>query len=252
MSDYFNNVYLRRLNRFGYNHQDRVQKKRELEFENLLNKSIYKIEFDFNHKLIPACFVPDKQDETEATFDLLTRVEVEIEQGKILFIPNKRTGDLRPWLVWYQEDLIDRGYNSFKMLRMTHEIRWEYEGHHFRSYAYLYGQQNNMLKNEIKSRSRMDVLYAENMKSNFLVMPQNEFIKKDVIIEVGEEPFFENYRVTGYDFNSSIGVEYVTIDPTYVHDLSAAPQRSEENAANNKEPYNESDEFFWLDGGDDQ
>lgn len=249
---YFDDVYLRRLNRFGYNHQTRVQNKRELEFENLLNKSVYRIDFSYKNKIIPACFEPDKQDETQVTFDLLTRVETEIDQGEILFIPDKRTGDLRPWLVWYQEDLVDRGYNNYKMLRMTHEIHWEYEGHKCCSYAYLYGQQNNMLKNEVRSRSRMDVLYAENLKSNFLVMPRNEFIRKDIIIEVGEPPFLEHYQVTGYDFNSSLGVEYVTIDPTYIHDLSAPPQRGEEDIPDNKEPYNEPDDFFWLDGGEDQ
>lgn len=42
---YFDDVYLRRLNRFGYDHQTRVQNKRELEFENLLNKSVYRIDF---------------------------------------------------------------------------------------------------------------------------------------------------------------------------------------------------------------
>ena len=249
---YFDDVYLRRLNRFGYDYQTRVQNKRELEFENLLNKSVYRIDFSYKNKIIPACFEPDKQDETQVTFDLLTRVETEIDQGEILFIPDKRTGDLRPWLVWYQEDLVDRGYNNYKMLRMTHEIHWEYEGHKCCSYAYLYGQQNNMLKNEVRSRSRMDVLYAENLKSNFLVMPRNEFIKKDIIIEVGEPPFLEHYQVTGYDFNSSLGVEYVTIDPTYIHDLSASPQRGEEDIPDNKEPYNEPDDFFWLDGGEDQ
>ena len=84
---YFDDVYLRRLNRFGYDYQTRVQNKRELEFESLLNKSVYRIDFSYKNKIIPACFEPDKQDETQVTFDLLTRVGTEIDQGEILFIP---------------------------------------------------------------------------------------------------------------------------------------------------------------------
>ena len=99
--DYYNDAYLRRLNRFGTNLQARVQNKRELEFENLLAKSVYRTDFQYKNRIIPACFEPDKQDETQVTYDLLTRVETEIEQGEILFIPVKREGALRPWLVWY-------------------------------------------------------------------------------------------------------------------------------------------------------
>ena len=253
MSDkFFNEVYLRRLNRYGTTHQSRIQNKRELEFESLLAKSVYRTQFDYKNKTITACCEPDKQDETQVTYDLFTRVTECIEQGEILFIPDKRDGGLRPWLVWYQEDVTDRGYNGYKMLRMTHEISWVYDGHRFRSYAYLYGQQDNMLKNEIKSRSRMDALYAENLKSSFLIMPRNEFIKQEILIQVGEPPFLEHYRVTGYDFNSSLGVEYVTIDPTYQHDLTAPPQRTEEDKPDNKEPFEEPDEFYWLDGGEEE
>ena len=50
---------------------------------------------------------------------------------------------------------------------MTHYITWkDREGLWRTSWAYMYGQQDNMLKDEIRSRSRMDTIYAENLKSN--------------------------------------------------------------------------------------
>jgi len=81
-----------------------------------------------------------------------------------------------------------------------------------------------MLKDEIRSRSRMDALYAENLKSSFFITPANEFIRKDTYFVVGEKPLQEYFRVTGYDLQSSEGIEYVTIDPVYEFDLTAPPE----------------------------
>ena len=71
-------------------------------------------------------------------------------------------------------------------------------------------------------------------------MPRNEFLKKDDYFIIGEEPYREFYRVTGYDIQSSPGVEYVTIDPIYEFDLTPPPQKEEND--------NEED-YFWLQGG---
>jgi hypothetical protein len=45
-----------------------------------------------------------------------------------------------------------------------------------------------MLKDELKSRSRMDTLYTENLKSSFFIMPVNPNIKKDDYLIIGEKP----------------------------------------------------------------
>ena len=79
------------------------------------------------------------------------------------------------------------------------------------------------------------------LKSSFFILPTNEFIRRDDYLEIGEGALKEAYRVTGYDINSTPGVEYVTIDPVYLRDLSAPPTQSEgdDPAA-----------FFWFQGGD--
>lgn len=45
--DYFEDIYLKRLNRFGLDYHSRVQNKREKDFELYLMKSVYNVEFDF-------------------------------------------------------------------------------------------------------------------------------------------------------------------------------------------------------------
>lgn len=237
---YFEDVYLKRLNRYGYDYQSRVQAQRERVFEGKLLKSLYRVDFEFEGEIHPGTLERYKQDETELMQYLLTRVNLNMPNGTILMIPDKDNNE-QPWLVYWLESIKASGYNRYIVLKMTHFITWrDRDGLEHSSWCYMYGQEDNMLKDELKSRSRMDTLYTENLKSSFFILPTNEFIRKDDYLEIGEGALKEAYRVTGYDLNSTPGVEYVTIDPVYLRDHSAPPVQTEKDDPNN---------FFWLNGG---
>ena len=238
---YYNEVYLRRLNRYGYDYQSRVQAQREREFEGKLLKSVYRVEFEFEEETHPATLERYKQDETELMQYLLTRVSLNIPNGTILMIPDKNNKS-QPWLVYWLESIKASGYNRYIVLKMTHFITWrDRNGIERKSWCYMYGQQDNMLKDELRSRSRMDTLYTENLKMSFFIMPTNEFIRKDDYLEIGDGNLREAYRVTGYDIQSTPGVEYVTVDPVYLRDNSEKPVQ---------QPEDNSDDFYWLNGGE--
>ena len=240
MDNSYYDIYLKRLNRYGNDYQTRTQNKRERDFENYLLKSVYRIEFEYDTKINPATFERYKQDETETLHYLLTRVDVNIPNGTVLMLPNK-DDELKPWMVYYLEAIKASGYNRYVVLKMTHFLKWkDREGNSRSSWAYMYGQEDNMLKDELQSRSRSDARYTENLKGSFFVLPTNEYLRKDDYLEVGEGALKEGYRVTGYDIQSTPGVEYVTIDPIYLYDNSPAPEKQE---GDNEEDY------FWLEGG---
>lgn len=238
--NYFNDVYLKRLNRYGYDYQTRIQSQREKVFEGLLLKSVYRVDFEYEQEMHPALLERYKQDETQLMQYLLTRVSLNIPNGTVLMIPDKDMVE-QPWLVYWLESIKASGYNRYIVLKMTHYINWrDRDGNTRFSWAYMYGQQDNMLKDEIRSRSRTDAIYAENLKSSFFIVPTNEFIRKDDYLEIGEGALKEAYRVTGYDINSTPGVEYVTVDPVYLRDHTPAPEQTEED---------DSADFYWLNGG---
>ena len=240
MNNSYYDIYLKRLNRYGNDYQTRTQNKRERDFENYLLKSVYRIEFEYDTKINPATFERYKQDETETLHYLLTRVDVNIPNGTVLMLPNK-DDELKPWMVYYLEAIKASGYNRYIVLKMTHFLKWkDREGNYRSSWAYMYGQEDNMLKDELQSRSRSDARYTENLKGSFFVLPTNEYLRKDDYLEVGEGALKEGYRVTGYDIQSTSGVEYVTVDPIYLYDNSPAPEKQE---GDNEEDY------FWLEGG---
>jgi hypothetical protein len=119
--------------------------------------------------------------------------------GTVLKITDSN-GVTNHWMIYWLENIKTSGYNRYVVLRMSHFLKWkDRENIERESWAYMYGQENNMLKDEIRSRSRMDVIYSENLKTSFFVMPKTPYIKRDIYLEVGEEPYLEAYRVTGYD-----------------------------------------------------
>jgi hypothetical protein len=108
--------------------------------------------------------------------------------------------NLVPWMIYWLENIKASGYNRYVVLKMTHTITWTArDGLQYSTLAYFYGQEDNMLKDEIRSRSRMDTIYAENLKLSFFVIPTNENLNRDDYFEIGEGKLLEAYRVTGYD-----------------------------------------------------
>ena len=45
---YYDEIYLKRLNRYGLDYQSRIKNQREKLFENYLSKTIYRVDFKFN------------------------------------------------------------------------------------------------------------------------------------------------------------------------------------------------------------
>lgn len=237
---YYEDVYLKRLNRYGIDFQSRMQGQREENFRRQLLRSVYYVNFEYDGKVQEGELTPMRQNETKTMQYLLTNVHLDIPNGTILFIPNKNN-DLQPWLIYYLEDLKASGYNRYIVLKMTHLLSWtDKDGNEQTSWAYFYGQEDNMLKDELKSRSRSRVLYTENLKLSFFILPVNEHIKKDDYLEVGEGALKEAYVVTGYDTQSTPGVEFVSVDPQYIRDLTPPPE---------KQQGDNDDDFFWITGG---
>ena len=238
---YFEDIYKKRVNRYGLDYQSRIQREREELFDLYLLKTIYRVDFLFEDEEVAGSLEKYKKDETQTLQYLLTKTNINIPNGTILMIPDKDKIK-KPWLVYYLEDIKASGYNRYIVLKMTHYLTWTArDGSQQESWAYMYGQEDNMLKDEIRSRSRMDAIYAENLKMSFFVMPTTPKIKKDDYLEIGTGELKEQYRVTGYDIQSTPGVEYVTVDPTYEYDLTPAPQQ---------QPGDSEDDFFWLNGGE--
>ena len=244
---YYEEVYLKRLNRYGTNFQDRIARQREENFQRQLMKSIYRVEFEFDGAVRAGELTRNSQDQTKTLRYLLTEVDVEIPGGTVLMINEKEDADGIPYMIFWKEEYEAKGYNRYIVLKMTHWITWWYNNEEYHSWAYMFGQKNNMLKDELKSRSRMDTLYGENLKSDFFIMPLDKNLHKDDYFEVTRHDITEAYRVTGFDRQSTDGVMYVTVDPLYKYDHHKRLDYTgdETYTEPQKEETNTADDYYW-------
>lgn len=240
---YYEDVYLKRLNHYGVDFQSRIQGQREENFRRQLAKSVYYVEFEYEGVMREGELTPMRQNETKTMQYLLTDVHLDMPNGTVLWIPDKDE-ILCPWLIYYLESIKASGYNRYIVLKMTHYLTWKNrQGEVCSTWAYFYGQEDNMLKDELKSRSRSKVLYTENLKLSFFIIPFNENIRKDDYLELTRGKLTEAYVVTGYDIQSTPGVEFVSVDPQYIRDKSEPPIQSASDSA---------DDFYWLNRGGEE
>lgn len=229
---YYDEIYLKRLNRFGTDLNSRLEGARRRNFETFLKQSPHYETFLYDNKTIECVFEPMRQNETKTLMHVLVRADQELEIGKIISIKDRK------YMIYYWDERRNSGYNRYTVIRLTHNVSWisKVSGEEYTSDAYLYFQQDNMLKNELKSRSRMDILYLENLKLNFLVMPTTENIKIADYVIITTTGITQYFRVTGFDLVSTPGVMYVSIDPTPERDLTPAEIDEDDTDA----------ELYWL------
>jgi hypothetical protein len=231
MSDYYN-VYRQRLNRYGLDFQSRIQGTREKEFENYLYKTIYRVDFQYDGKLIPGSLERYKQDYSETQGYLLTRKEDVIPNGSVLEIESQ-DGRKAPWMVWWLEQIEASGYNKYVVLKMTHYIECDGAS----QWGFFEGPGAKMVRDTTMQKTS---LYNENNTLHMFITTSHPDFKKDKYFVVGEGEGKAAYVVATVDNYSTPGVAYVSVDPVPLRDETEAPIQTPDE--------NDSD-YFWLNGG---
>ena len=236
MSGYYEDVYLKRLNRYGLDYQSRIQGQREKNFDNYLLKSLYRVNFSYEDKVQAGSLERYKQDYTETQAYLLTKIDLVMPSGTVLKIVSQDDSE-NYWMVWWLEKIEASGYNRYVMLRMTNEVQWE--GLAQPVWSYFRGPGKSTVDDAVKSASN-GALYLENNNLHMLIAPYVEPLKRDSYFEITYKDTKSAYVIREFDVISTPGVAYISVDPV--------PIRKEES----KIPpvIDDSDEnSFWLNGG---
>ena len=234
--EYFE-IYKRRLNRYGLDYQSRIQGQRDRNFEDYLLKSIYRVDFWYNDTFMPATLEKYKQDYTETQCYLLTRRELEIPSGTILMVESQN-GTKKPWMVWWKEETEASGYNKYVVLKMTHLLTWrDAEKSLHKQWAYFSGPGTSKISDTIKSASG-EAIYKENNNLHQFITSYDKTLSRDVYIEVPYEDTTTAYIIAETDINSTPGVTYITVDPSYIREKIAENEETAPSASD-----------FWLSGG---
>lgn len=238
MNEYYENVYKKRLNRYGLNFQARVQGQRERDFENYLLKSIYRIDFIFDDERHPGSLEHYQQDNTETVCYLLTRRDLIIPNGTILEITNQ-LGNNDVWMVWWLEQITSSGYNRYVVLKMTHLLTWEEEGGTHKQYGYFVGSGQSPVRDALKSKSNTPI-YLENNNLHLFITPWNDKLIKGFYFEISYKNIVQGFQVTGFDINTTKGIGYISVDPVPLKDLSENPEITFQD---------KKEDIYWINGG---
>lgn len=236
MGNYYETVYQKRLNRYGLDYQSRIQTQRERDFDNYLYKTIYRVDFEYDGELTPGSLERYKQDYSETQGYLLTKIDVKIPSGTILFIQSKNE-TVTPWMVWWLEQIEASGYNRYVVLKMTHQLQWN--GGEQNQWGYFSGPGTSTISEAVRSSTGKPI-YSENNNLHMFITTQNNALARGVYFEVEQGGIQQGYVVSLSDINSTPGVAYVTVDPVPLRKFDSAPEQTDDDAAA---------DYFWLNGG---
>lgn len=245
---YYDDVYLKRLNRYGYDYQSRVQGQRVRLFEDYLLKTLYRVDFDYDNTTHPGSLERYHQNTTRTQAYLLTRLTLKLPTGTVLNIHNE-DNTYQKWMNWWLENIETSGYNRYVMLKMTHTMSWTDANGVLQSQdCYFYGPGQSTIKDAIKSASRSstsEVLYEENNNLYMIIAPYNAALKKDDYLEFLEGETKDAYVVKNIDIHSTPGVSYVSLDPVPLRNTTTIESDSDAGEAADQASIAE----YWLNGG---
>jgi len=210
-------IYQKRATKYGTTSADRIIGMRTEQFKDYLTKSVYTVNVPYGiNSTIKGILISDKQTESRTLKYLLIETQYSFEGGEVLTIT--QNGDTERWMIYYEDAVKPGGYKKYIVLLLNEEITWRgADSNKYTSLVHTYGPSNVEIKDEIKSRSRQDFYYAENLKVSHIIMPLNENLNKQDYIEIQGY----GYIVAGLDRLSVRGCQSITIDPLYKYDHSA-------------------------------
>lgn len=186
MSNYFNDVYLKRLNRGGTTRQDRIKTRKEVEFDRLFMKrteylvTLYQVNDE--QVDVQASLQPNKWNESNLIGNLLMSTSAApLKTGDILYIKQKikdKEWD-KIWIIIYKEDNLTKGHQSYKVICLDSEINLidEYGTTRYSAPAkYTNNAQSFMQDTNIRNAHELG--YEEPFTTNIILTQDNPELMK--------------------------------------------------------------------------
>lgn len=212
---YFDKVYLKRVNKYGTNIQERIQNKKIHDFSIVLNKSPNKVTIFKDSETYDGILQNKTNSEKEVVDYLLTYKNIRWSDGTILTTEEVVDLKRKKWLIFHLDEYVSIGYNRYQIIELDRDIQWIDDGIIYSEYVHFTGSGANLRDKSITSKFSIQydvsVMYLPNKILN-LVMKTNPKMKKGIRILIGNEV----WKVSGIDKISVPGVSYVTLEEDYI------------------------------------
>lgn len=215
MINYYNDVYLKRVNRFGTNLQERIINKKEHDFYNFVKKSPNRVTVFIQDYQFEGVLQTKTYNEIETIDYFLTYKTIPITNGSILKIQSiNELGKYSYWIVVTKDNFTSAGYNRYTVIRLDREIRWiTNEGLIYKALAHISGAGSGGTNRRLTSATKIvneSIVYMPNQVLT-VIMQDHEEIKRGTRINIGGQV----WKISGFDNITNEGVSYVTLEQDY-------------------------------------
>lgn len=244
MGNYFEDVYLKRMNKDGLTRQDRIKTRKEKEFDKIyLQRTEYQAYlYEVNEEqCAEICSLqPNKWNESNLISNLLVSTSgPQLRSGDILRIRQKIKSEEidKIWLILFVDENLSKGYHSYKIICLDTEVNFtdEYGTTEFSFPAKFVSSTQNFVQDTF-IHSATQLGYREPSNLRFFLTRDFDFIKKARYFDYKDK----GWEIYGIDNISIEGVAYITI--------SEKLKREAEPVASKDIPVGENTNFF-LNGG---
>lgn len=227
---YFEDVYLKRINKNGINRRDRIKSRKEIEFDRLFLKqteylvSLYRINEQATD--IKASLQPNNWNESNLISNLLISTSAApLKTGDILYIKQQIKNQIQDkiWLVVFVEENLTKGYQLFKIICLNDNINItdEYGTSIYSTPVKFVNSAQSFMQDTI-IRNAHEAGYREPQTTRILVTQDNEELKKGIYFEYKNR----GWEIVGKDNISINNVAYLYISERLLS--PPEPQSSED------------------------
>lgn len=240
---YYDEVYLKRINRDGTNQQDRVKTRKEREFDQLFLKKTEYLAYihaidDEDVDDIACSLQPNRWNESHLIANMLVSTSTqEFHSGDILSIRQKIKNEEQDklWLILFVENNITKGYKLYKMTCLDSWVNFTDEyGTTLNAIPVKFVNLSSNFVQDTFVHSHSQRGYREPQQIRSFITKDFDFTKKGQKFEYKGK----RWEVMGFDNISIENVSYVTI--------SEKLQKEEEPVSSKDIPVGEDENFFLI------
>jgi hypothetical protein len=215
VTSYFNEVYLRDLNRYGSNIQERIVNKKEHDFNHFVQKSPNRVTVFIQDFRFEGVLQSKSYNEIETIDYFLTYKTIPIPTGTIIKVRSiQDINDYSYWIIVSKDNFVSAGYDRYTVVKLDREIRWiTKDGLIYKALVHISGSgsggSNKRLISAYKEVEN-SIVYLPNQILT-LVMQDHEEIQRGIRINIKGQV----WKISGYDNVTNDGVSYVTLEQDY-------------------------------------
>ena len=217
--NYFEHVYLARMNKDGNSIQERVINSKERKFLQYVDKSIYRVQLAAETADVPATeetpaipgtpavygtLQPVKENEKIITYQLLTPKSFTLATGTELILNQSS------WLVVFNQPAWDKGYNKYKVYQLNREFSWWSKARVAVTQKVSFCGNLDSDIEDVYRKIAGKLGYREADNIVHIIMPYKSTLEVDCYGKINASD--RRFIVVGYDIETVPGVMFVSLN----------------------------------------